>query len=206
MMRTRTWIAAVVTILALPAIGLGAPRPGPDHIVPLRAVAAPSGGKDLCTRLPWACAGGAGPSVAPESAMGLARKINRAVNREVNELSDRRQYGRADVWALPTNRGGDCEDFALAKKKRLIDAGVPARSLLMATVLDRRRNPHAVLVLRTRGKDFVLDNLTDRMLAWQETGYSFLRMQDSETPANWNVIAAGGIFGLDSRPAALRSR
>jgi len=95
---------------------------------------------------------------------------------------------------LPGPRGGDCEDFALAKKKRLIEAGVPAGAVLIATALDRRRKPHAVLVLRARAGDYVLDNLTDRMLLWHRTGYSFLRMQNPIAPWKWDLIAAGGIF------------
>lgn len=171
-----------------------APRPAPPHLEPVRTAPAPAGMGNLCDRQHWACAPSRGRAEAPEAALELARKVNRSVNTEVREVSDVRQYGREDVWDLPTAQGGDCEDFALAKKKRLIDAGLPAGALMLATVLDRRREHHAVLVLRTASRDFVLDNLTDRMLPWDQTGYSFLRMQDPVAPRRWNAIAAGGIF------------
>ncbi|SPH18747.1 hypothetical protein DEA8626_02290 [Defluviimonas aquaemixtae] len=128
--------------------------------------------------------------------MTLARDVNRAVNRKVREVSDLRQYGNDDVWALPTAKGGDCEDFALLKKKELIQRGVAPQNLLIATVLDRRGGPHAVLVLRTSHGDFVLDNLDSRILSWRQTGYTFLRMQDPSNPRRWNAVFSGGLIKL----------
>ena len=110
------------------------------------------------------------------------------------QVGDRSQYGREEVWALPSPRGGDCEDLALLKKKLLIEAGLPADRLRIATVLDRRRNAHAGLVLRTEAGDYVLDSLTDRVLPWEKTGLSFLRIQSQASPTGWAMVLAGGIF------------
>lgn len=185
--------AALLVVLACTGAA-AAPRPPAAHLEAVQSVAAPSAARYLCDLYSWACMGAATPVAVGKDALELSRAINRDVNAEVPEISDRRQYGREDVWTLPSVRGGDCEDFALAKKKRLIEAGVPAGAVLIATVLDRQRKPHAVLVLRARAGDFVLDNLTDRMLPWHRTGYSFLRMQNPTAPRKWDVIAAGGIF------------
>lgn len=185
--------ALAALALATPAGAVQGPEHG--HLLPIRAVPAPLGAADICQRRPWACAESRGRTEAPDDSLAVAGRVNRAINAQVREIADLAQYGREELWDLPTARGGDCEDFALAKKKRLIEAGIPAGALLIATVLDRRREHHAVLVLRTRSQDVVLDNLTDRMLAWHETGYSFLRMQDPDAPRRWNAIAAGGIFG-----------
>lgn len=188
--------AAGIGLALLAAFGAAAaPRPAAPHLEPISTAPAPAGMGDLCDRRPWACAAGATRAIASANALALARSVNRSVNRAVREVSDAQQYGREDLWDLPTAWGGDCEDFALAKKKRLIDAGLPSGALLLATVLDRRREHHAVLVLRTAEQDFVLDNLTDRVLPWHKTGYSFLRMQDPASPRRWTAIAAGGIFG-----------
>lgn len=188
-------VAATLIVLLASTGAAAAPRPVAPHLVPIRAVAAPKSAHGLCERLSWACArSSARNTVASDGTLGLAQRINRAVNDEVRQISDFRQYGREDVWALPTARGGDCEDFVLEKKRRLIEAGLPAGALLIATVLDRHRKGHAVLVFRTRSQDFVLDNLTDRVLPWHRTGYSYLRMQNPRAQWNWDVIAAGGIF------------
>lgn len=196
-LRRRLAFAAVALLVSTGAAA--APKPVPAHLAAVREVPAPLAAENLCRQHAWACAGGGRKSTAPETALTLARSVNRAVNAEVRSISDAAQYGREDLWALPTARGGDCEDFVLAKKKRLVEAGLPGASLMIATVLDRRRDPHAVLVLRTRSSDYVLDNVTDRIVPWHKTGYSFLRMQSPVEPRRWNAIAAGGIFATASR-------
>lgn len=164
-----------------------------------KAIAAPDGFGDVCSRYEWACAAGRKDRVDGNDLMALARGINRAINTRYRQITDRSQYGAEEVWSLPTaSRGGDCEDFVLAKKQSLIAAGVAPGRLLIATVLDRRRALHAVLVLRTDAGDFVLDNLNNSVKSWQETGYSFLRMQNPEAPHRWNAVFAGGVFNRAS--------
>lgn len=199
MSRLRRLVGASIIGLVASSGAVAAPKPAASHLVAVKPIAAPQGIGEICRRYDWACARPARnrPTAArmpAKAVLDVARSVNISVNARVREVSDRQQYGREDVWALPTARGGDCEDFALAKKQRLIDAGLSPASLLIATVLDRQRNPHAVLVLRTGSGDYVLDNLTSRILPWQDTGYSFLRMQNPEEPRHWDAILAGGIF------------
>jgi len=73
----------------------------------------------------------------------------------------------------------------LLKKRDLIKAGIDPRKLLLATVLDTRKNAHAVLVYRSSQGDLVLDNLTNRIKPWSDTRYLFLRMQDPKQPRKW---------------------
>ena len=100
----------------------------------------------------------------------------------VRSVSDLQQYGIAERWTLPTKGKGDCEDYALYKKYELTRAGFPAEQLLIATLLDLNRASHAVLVVRTGANDLVLDNLTNKIVPWHKTGYTFLRMQDPRKP------------------------
>ncbi|WGV17852.1 transglutaminase-like cysteine peptidase [Fuscovulum ytuae] len=62
--------------------------------------------------------------------------------------------------------------------------GAPNR-LLIAVVLDQKRAPLAVRVLRSDVGDFVLDVLTKRIRPWARIGYAFLRMQDPHDPSGW---------------------
>ena len=71
------------------------------------------------------------------------------------------------------------------EETRFDSAGIDPRKLLLATVLDNRKNPHAVLVYRSSQGDLVLDNLTNRIKPWNATRYLFLRMQDPKQPRNW---------------------
>lgn len=154
-----------------------------------REVAAPSGAVGLCLQYDWACAPGHGASAGAD-VLNLAVAVNRAANAAIRPVSDLAQYRVAERWALPSARGGDCEDYAIYKKQELIRAGVSPDRLLLTTVLDRQNKAHAVLVLRTEMGDFVLDNVRDKVLPWHRTGYVFLRMQNPERPAGWVSIFA----------------
>ncbi|WP_372574400.1 transglutaminase-like cysteine peptidase [Ruegeria jejuensis] len=146
---------------------------------------APSGANDLCRSYAWACAGSRGQRLDSALEFDLVRQVNRQVNAVTRDVTDRQQYNMEEKWALPTRMGGDCEDFALLKKRDLIRLGVDPRRLLLATVLDRRRNAHAVLIYRSSQGDLVLDNLSNQIRPWKATGYIFLRMQDPRRPRSW---------------------
>lgn len=145
-------------------------------------IAAPSGAREICSTYNWACAFS---NAAPLVDLSQLNKVNRKVNRAVRSISDEAQYRRADHWTLPSRRGGDCEDFALLKKRELVKLGYSPQNLMLTTVLDRRGNSHAVLIARTEQGDFVIDNLNNNIRPWQGTGYTFLRMQDPKSPKRW---------------------
>ena len=95
----------------------------------------------------------------------------RAVNRYVNRaryVSDQRNYGVADLWATAGQlfrRGGDCEDYVIAKYVSLRTLGVPVDNMRMAVVYDRaRRIGHAVLLVDIGSETLVLDNQSPYVL------------------------------------------
>jgi len=180
-----TAIAASVTLYATMA------HAG-SYMSPRHPIAQPTGAGSLCESYAWACATGHSTRVFSDQDLTLVRRINARINRITPQIDDQRQYARPEVWALPTRRGGDCEDFALLKKRELMRAGIPAERLLIATVLDRQMRGHAVLVVRTHKGDMVLDNLSSRVLPWTETGYIFMKMQSPDRPGDWDAIIAGG--------------
>ena len=184
-------LAAAITLL--PDAGAFAAQP-PDQMRIRKSISAPAGAADLCGRYSWACARSGRLNMSDANAMSVAKAVNSKINRAVRPVSDRTQYGTEEYWTLPSARGGDCEDVVLAKKKALMAAGVSPDRLLIATVLDRNRGSHAVLVVRTASADYVLDSLTSSIKPWRATGYSFLKMQDPERPSRWNAIFSGGIF------------
>lgn len=158
---------------------------GNSHLVATRQIAPPSGARSLCKSYDWACTTRKSKVKGSEPESVIVKKVNRQINGAIREVSDQRQYRRAEHWALPTSLGGDCEDFALIKKRTLQRRGIDPKRLLLATVLDRNRKSHAVLIYRAGNGDFVLDNLTNRIRAWQDTGYIFLRMQNPVEPRQW---------------------
>jgi predicted transglutaminase-like cysteine proteinase len=95
---------------------------------------------------------------------GRARlgEINRAINLAVRPVDDLAQYGQLDVWASPLatlTRGGDCEDYAIAKFAALRQAGIAPDDLRIVIMRDTvRGDDHAVAAVRLDGHWLTLDN------------------------------------------------
>ncbi|RYB02405.1 transglutaminase-like cysteine peptidase [Lichenibacterium ramalinae] len=124
-------------------------------------------------------------------------RIDRQVNAAVTPETDMDHWGVVDRWDYPTDGKGDCEDYALLKRKLLIHAGYPRQALLMTVVKDLDGEGHAILTVKTSRGDFVLDNLTDKVLPWSDTGYKFIKRQSQADPNLWQSIgtpAAGPQF------------
>lgn len=91
----------------------------------------------------------------------MAAKVNAIMN-EQPYISDKNNWGQSDYWATPVEfmqRGGDCEDYAIAKYTALRMLGVSEDRLRLAIVHDTLKNiPHAVLVVYTNEGPYALDN------------------------------------------------
>lgn len=94
------------------------------------------------------------------------KAVNRYVNR-VPYIEDQANYGTADYWAEPGEflaRGGDCEDYAIAKYISLRALGLADADMRIVALWDTdRRDFHAVLAVRIGGRALVLDNRTARI-------------------------------------------
>ena len=109
--------------------------------------------------------------------------VNRKVNSTIKPMLDSDHWGVADRWDLPTDGYGDCEDFQLLKRKLLAEAGLPRRAMRMTVVIDEKNEGHAVLMVRTSQGDFTLDNKTDEVMPWTETGYIFVKRESQDAVA-----------------------
>lgn len=96
----------------------------------------------------------------------MASGVNDLMNR-VRYIGDNRNWGKSDYWETPVEfmtRGGDCEDFAIAKYASLRALGVPESLLRIAIVKDLEKGiPHAILIVYTDQGPMVLDNQIKRM-------------------------------------------
>lgn len=103
----------------------------------------------------------------------LAAVVNDAMNTRPY-VTDIDNWGRSDYWAsLPEflERGGDCEDFAIAKYTALRMLGVSDEYLRIAIVHDNWKNiAHAVLVVYTPEGPYVLDNQTSEIVLADAVG------------------------------------
>jgi len=115
---------------------------------------------------------------------GELESVNRSVNAALEPVHDQDAYGIDEYWTLPVSRG-DCEDYALLKRKMLIDRGWPSSALLLTVVRDNLDEGHAVLTVRSMQGDFILDNKVNLIRAWSETDYVFVMRQSSINPLVW---------------------
>jgi len=113
--------------------------------------------------------------------------VNERVNVAVRPATDWELYGVADLWTFPVNGSGDCEDYQLLKRNLLVQAGLPRRAMRMTVVIDEKNEGHAVLMLRTDRGDFVLDNKTNAVLPWHDTGYVYVKREGSHG-AQWTSL------------------
>ncbi|WP_363228932.1 transglutaminase-like cysteine peptidase [Mesorhizobium sp.] len=95
--------------------------------------------------------------------------INSSINRLIAYKSDMAVYGELDHWATPSevleHRAGDCEDYAILKMAALLRAGIPAQSMSLVVLQDRRRKFfHAVVSVSTGSGNFILDSLSNLVL------------------------------------------
>ncbi|CAO4166306.1 Transglutaminase-like cysteine peptidase [Methylorubrum populi] len=115
--------------------------------------------------------------------------VNRRVNRTIEPVTDQEHWGRPDRWDLAEDGSGDCEDYQLLKRHLLAAAGLPRRAMRMTVVIDEKGEGHAVLTLVTDRGDYILDNKTNAVKPWHETGYVFIKREGQDAVA-W--VSLGG--------------
>lgn len=112
-----------------------------------------------------------------------ALRVNWSVNRAITPVADE----GFDSWDIDVTEG-DCEDYALQKRKELIDLGWPTSALRIAIARTTDGLYHAVLLAEIGGVDYALDNLTSRVLPWFETPYTYIFLQDRADPRAWHRV------------------
>jgi predicted transglutaminase-like cysteine proteinase len=140
----------------------------------LRPLAAPSVAPAAAATTEWAAR-------TPRDQVKLLNVVNQSVNREVKKANDIDLYGVEEYWSLPRlvdgKLYGDCEDYALEKRRQLIEAGVPASAMSLAVAVTARGETHAVLMIALKTGDWVLDNLTPWATPWEDLNYRWVQRQ-----------------------------
>lgn len=128
------------------------------------------------------------PAVMSNSLWQQLVRVTVAVNAAVKPMNDSDIYGKDEVWTYPDNGVGDCEDYVLEKRRQLNRLGMSLANLLITVVRKPDGEGHAVLTVRTDKGDYILDNLTDKVRLWDETGYRFLKRQAIDNTGRWVSI------------------
>jgi len=112
-------------------------------------------------------------------------RVNLYVNSHVKPMTDMEHWGVVERWNYPDDGYGDCEDYVLQKRRVLMRSGWPREALLITVVRDKHGDGHAVLTVRTDKGEYILDNQTDQILPWSDTGYRFVKRQSQADPNVW---------------------
>ncbi|EJC82130.1 putative periplasmic protein [Rhizobium leguminosarum bv. trifolii WSM2297] len=190
-MRIKGIFVAMMAMFAMATAAIPAPSRNASMVTG-NATSQPIGHYDFCQIHRSECGANrnSGPVEMTPAKWSLVRSVNATVNRTITPMTDKEIYGRDEVWAYPTT-AGDCEDFALLKRRMLIQRGFSAADLLMTVVRKPDGEGHAVLTLRTAEGDFVLDNLASEVKPWFGTPYSFVKRQSSYNAGRWVTIENG---------------
>ena len=130
------------------------------------------------------------PPRVTEYGWKVVRDINKEVNSTIIAMTDLEVYGKDEAWEYPKT-AGDCEDFVLLKRRKLMERGLAVSDLLITVVRKPDGEGHAVLTLRTNDGDFILDNLSDDVKLWTDTNYTYLKRQASFNTGRWVSIEDG---------------
>lgn len=166
-----------------------------------KATSIPVGAAQFCKTHKPDCARVANPieaQVLDEARWEQLVAVNNAINTAIIPETDEAQYKVAELWTYPDGFG-DCEDYALAKRKALIEDGWNPSTLMIAVVMQANGEGHAVLMARTDRGDLVLDNQDGRVLVWNQTPYQYLKRQSQANAASWVDI-------VDDRATTVASR
>ncbi len=143
----------------------------------------------FCGQYPSLCNTRTGAKVVQltEERRKQLQSVNLSVNAAIRQQSDMQTNGVEDLWTIPT-KAGDCEDFAILKKRELMRRGWPAASLLLTVArLPFSNEGHVVLTARTSDGDLILDSRSSSIKDWSDTYYRYYARQ-SQYSAGWERI------------------
>jgi predicted transglutaminase-like cysteine proteinase len=141
--------------------------------------------------------------------MEQLRAVTRGVNKSIIAVSEG-YTAVTDRWAL-NPAAGDCDDYAVSKRAKLIAMGWPSSALLLTEIRHSARENHLVLTVRTTQGDFVLDNLHNTVASVRGYQSRIERVQSPADPQLWittkpprSLAVAAGQRQRTDRQVAMR--
>lgn len=186
-------LTALISIAAAVIFTDGLAVAGSTSMAPFGRTSQPIGHFNLCKQYPAECSVRSPftmPEKMTETLLAQLSTVNAMVNAAVKPMEDIDIFGKEEVWTYPA-RVGDCEDYVLEKRRILARTGIPLANLLITVVRQSNGAGHAVLTVRTEIGDFILDNLSPDVLAWNHTGYQYVKRQSAWDTGKWVSIREG---------------
>ncbi|WP_052715757.1 transglutaminase-like cysteine peptidase [Devosia chinhatensis] len=165
--------------LALLLAGAAQASQGPRGAIPGSTIMTPLPMQFFCASNPRECVAGKDTKARWNDQL---HKTLHQVNMQVN-AAIRPQANPRGGWKI-NPASGDCNDYALTKRSRLIELGVPAGALRLAVTATRRGEKHLILVVKTTAGEVVLDNLSRNIVTLKDSGYAIHAMSGAN-PKRW---------------------
>ncbi len=166
------WLAALSTLSAAEASN---PECSRLNLPEERVGPAPTAYVEFCESNPGHCEmSGAQLLIWSHWLADVLSHVNQQVNAEIRYEPDLEWTGEEDRWSYPVKGAGDCEDFALEKRRRLVESGLPRAAMTVAIAHHRVHGfSHAVLLIETTRGSFVLDQLNAEIHCWNRLPFNF---------------------------------
>lgn len=159
------------------------------HIVEGERTMAPFASVVFCAQQPEQCKDTGGEPIVTLDSSHKAEllNVNSSVNHSIRPVND---APGTDVWSVDVTEG-DCEDYALTKRKHLLALGWSSKALRIAVARTPSGEGHAVLIARTSEGDLVLDSRTSRIKDWRSTDLSWVMFQSEHGSQQWVRLNTG---------------
>jgi len=132
-----------------------------------------------------------------ETLMTELLEVNREVNRKIRPRK-KTSDDSSQEWLLSPHEG-NCTDYAVTKRHKLLAYGWPSDALLLTEVIVPSGEHHLVLVVRTRQDDLVLDNLDEKVRSVSQIPYQLVRAQRPKNPRFWSIINTTRALGTKAK-------
>ena len=152
-------------------------------------VLAPMAHARFCLKYPADCRADdkdSGPMELTEERRAELLRVNTDVNRAIHPMHMNESVAE-EKWLI-SPKFGDCNDYAVTKRHKLLALGWPAHNLLLAEVVTTWGEHHLVLVARTSEGDLVADDLNSQVQNWARTSYQWLRLESPINPVFWSTV------------------
>ena len=192
------FIASLMTVAAA-SIGVPRAEAAPNEVaataMPMATgghVIPPGGVIGFCVKNLRECTTVAEPAVVVDLTPDRRRDLE-DVQALVNARIRPRENPR-HAWEYASAGYGDCNTFALEKRRELLARGWPQTALLLASAVTETNEGHLVLIVRTSAGDLVLDNRLARVVDWSRLPYRWVSRQSEQRLTIWLSILSRPVY------------
>ena len=163
-----------------------------DSVLTSQSFAGPLGFQRLCEQDTGLCRNHQlyRPLIHSDKLKRLLSRVQSEVNAGIRPAEE---SAGMDHWQFFPAMG-DCEDYALSKYQRLLEAGIQPGDMRFAVGFTESGEYHAVLLIETTKGTTVLDNRFDVPISWELSiigGYRWIAAQKRGEPQTWLLTKTG---------------